>query len=100
MIADHVNACSEARRDDAAAFVIARWLSLAAAPTFAIMALLTGVIGGGAPDMLCSAGQGASPLSGMVPMYLLMSAFHCAAWLRLISGRRGGARRPESRKAA
>ena len=26
-----------------------RWLSLAAAPTFAIMALLTAVLGGGAP---------------------------------------------------
>ena len=27
----------------------------------------------------------ASPLSGMVPMYLLMSAFHSAPWLKLIS---------------
>jgi hypothetical protein len=27
-------------------------------------------------------------LGGMVPMYLLMSAFHSAAWLRLISERR------------
>jgi hypothetical protein len=64
------------------------WLRLAATPTFAIMALLTGVVGGGAPDMLCSAGQGASPLSGMAPMYLLMSAFHVGPWLRLIPGRR------------
>ena len=67
-------------------------LSLAAAPTFAIMALLTSVLGGGAPDVLCSAAQ-ASPLTGMAPMYLLMSAFHAAPWLKLISGRRGGARR-------
>ena len=58
------------------------WLSLAAAPTFAIMALLT--LAGGAPDMLCSA----SPLTGMVPMYLLMSAFHSAPWLKLASRRR------------
>jgi hypothetical protein len=65
------------------------WLGLAAAPTFAIMALLTGVLGGGAPDVLCSAAPGASPLSGMVPMYLLMSAFHCAPWLTLISAWRG-----------
>jgi hypothetical protein len=65
---------------------LARWLSLAAAPTFAAMALLTHVPGG-APDMICSA-AGASPLSGMVPMYLLMSAFHLAPWLKLISGRR------------
>ena len=34
------------------------------------------------PDMICSAGQDASPLTGMVPMYLLMSAFHLAPWLR------------------
>ena len=65
----------------------AGWLGLAAAPTFAIMALLTGV-GGSPPDMLCSAAPDASPLSGMVPMYLLMSAFHSAPWLKLISGRR------------
>ena len=70
----------------------AGWLSLAAAPTFAIMALLTG-LGGGPPDMLCSAAHEASPLSGMVPMYLLMSAFHSAPWLKLISRRRSGARR-------
>jgi hypothetical protein len=63
--------------------MIADWLSLAAAPTFAVMALLTGVFGGGAPDMLCSAAHG-WPLGGMVPMYLLMSAFHLAPWLRLI----------------
>ncbi|HXQ04353.1 MAG TPA: hypothetical protein VN831_06310 [Bradyrhizobium sp.] len=68
----------------------AGWLGLAAAPTFAIMALLTGV-GGGPPDMLCSAAPDASPLSGMVPMYLLMSAFHSAPWLKLISGRRKAA---------
>jgi len=73
---------------------IAGWLSLAAAPTFAVMALLTGVLGGGAPDMLCSAAHGASPLSGMVPMYLLMSAFHSAPWLKLIaSGWLMGSRR-------
>ena len=70
---------------NAAALGAADWLCLAAAPTFAIMALLTGVLGGGLPNMLCSAAQDASPLSGMVPMYLLMSAFHSAPWLRLIS---------------
>ncbi len=71
----------------------ADWLGLAAAPTFAMMALLTGVLGGGPSDMLCQAAQDASPLSGMVPMYVLMSAFHVAPWLKLISGRRAGARR-------
>ena len=68
-----------------AAIGAADWLYLAAAPTFAIMALLTGVFGG-APDVLCSA-AGASPFGGMVPMYLLMSAFHLAPWLKLIAGR-------------
>ncbi len=75
---------------DAAALGAADWLSLAAAPTFAIMALLTGILGGGPPDMPCSA---ASPLAGMVPMYLLMSAFHSAPWLKFVSSRRSGARR-------
>jgi hypothetical protein len=60
-----------------------RWLSLAAAPTFAIMALFTAMAGGGASDILCSAS--ASPFGGMIPMYLLMSAFHSAPWLRLIT---------------
>ena len=66
-------------------------LCLAAAPTFAIMALLTAVLGGGPLDMLCS-GTDASPLTGMVPMYVLMSAFHSAPWLRLICGRRRATR--------
>ena len=61
-----------------------RFLSLAAAPTFAIMALLSAIPAGGAPDVLCSA-AGASVLRGMIPMYLLMSAFHAAPWLKLIS---------------
>ena len=70
-----------------AALGAADLLCLAAAPTFAIMALLT-VLGGSPPDMICSAAQDASPLSGMVSMYLLMSGFHSAPWLKLISSRR------------
>jgi hypothetical protein len=70
-----------------------RLLSLAAAPTFAIMALLTAVPGGSAPDMLCSAVHHASPLGGMVPMYLLMSAFHVRPWLQLAFGQCGAPRR-------
>lgn len=58
-------------------------LALAAAPSFAILALLTGVLEERAPDIICSAAH-ASRLSGMIPMYLLMSVFHLAPWLRLI----------------
>jgi hypothetical protein len=68
------------------------WLGLAAAPTFAVMALLTGLLGSGAPELLCSTAH-ASPLTGMVPMYLLMSAFHSSPWLKLVSGRRSSIRR-------
>ena len=72
----------QATRRNAAALRAADGLALAASPTFAIMALLTGVRGGPA-EMLCSPAH-ASPLSGMVTMYLLMSAFHAAPWLKLI----------------
>jgi hypothetical protein len=73
------------------------WLSLAAAPTFAIMALLTGVLGDG--QMICSTAPDASPLSGMAAMYLLMSAFHLPCWLKLISRRRSVAFRPSREPA-
>jgi len=69
----------------------ADWLGFAAAPTFAIMALLTGM-SGGPPDILCSATQHASPLGGMAPMYLLMSAFHSGPWVKLLASWRAGER--------
>ncbi len=69
----------------AAARVAADWLCLAVTPALAIVALLT-AFAGGQPDALCAAMQHASPLSGMVPMYLLMRAFHAAPWLKLIHG--------------
>ena len=72
----------------AGGFGVPQWICLAAMPTFALMALVTSVHGNGAHDMLCAASQGASPLNGMTFMYLLMSAFHSAPWLKLISGRR------------
>ncbi|MEN3349555.1 MAG: hypothetical protein V7632_3190 [Bradyrhizobium sp.] len=59
----------------------ARTLSLAAAPTFAVMAVLAAA----APaDVLCIGMQEPFSLGGMVPMYALMSAFHLAPWLRLV----------------
>jgi len=91
----HANSTGGASCDDegaAASLGIAKWLCLAATPTFAIMALVTGVLGEGPMDMPGSAGHG-PPLSGMVPMYLLMSAFHSAAWLKLVARRRSSARR-------
>jgi hypothetical protein len=68
----------------AAASGAANYLCLAAAPTFAVMALLTGVSSGPA-DMLCAAGHGTSAWNGMAAMYALMSAFHAAPWLKLIT---------------
>jgi hypothetical protein len=70
------------------------WLGLAAAPTFAAMAILTGVAGADA-DVMCSAAHGASSLGGMAPMYALMSAFHAAPWVKLMSRSGAPARRCE-----
>ena len=69
-----------------AARVAADWLRLAATPTFAVMALLT-ALGGGRPEFLCAAMPHASPLRGMILMYLLMSAFHAGPWLKLMGAR-------------
>jgi hypothetical protein len=55
----------------------ARALSLAAAPTFAAMALASALAGPG--EALCTA----SPFGGMAAMYLLMGVFHAGPWLRL-----------------
>jgi len=85
MMAARREASAYAGGGNVAAFGVADGLSLAAAPTFAVMALLTGVFGGGPMDLLCAAAQDASPLSGMAPMYVLMSAFHLTPWLRLIT---------------
>ncbi len=65
----------------------ADWLGLAAAPAFAVMALLTATLGSGPADILCSAAHGGLPIGGMVPMYVLMSAVHSPLWLRLIGAR-------------
>ncbi len=59
----------------------ARWLALAAAPSFAAMAWITA-----ASPALCLSDPGPLPLDGMAAMYLLMSLFHLPPWLRLVSG--------------
>ena len=61
------------------------WLGLAAAPTFAAMAMLTMVLGDGGMTAICSAAH--APLNGMAPMYLLMSLFHAGPWVKLAAGR-------------
>ena len=74
------------RKERQAARAAADWLCLAAAPTFASMALVTGIFDGGPQDMFCAAHH-VSSVGGMVWMYLLMSAFHSTPWLKLISNR-------------
>jgi hypothetical protein len=72
------------RRDDkkaVAASAIARWLHLAAAPTFAVMAMSMLVLDGGSPSALCG-GAGGFALNGMAPMYFLMGLFHLTPWLK------------------
>lgn len=66
----------------------AGWLGLAAAPTFAAMALATALADDGGMRILCADAAGGSPLTGMATMYLLMSAFHLPPWLKRL-GRRG-----------
>ena len=68
-------------------------LCLAATPTFAIMALLSAIFSDGTADMLCAADH-ASMLTGMVPMYVLMSVFHASPWLKLVFGRRAWSQGP------
>ena len=67
----------------------ADWLCLAATPSFAIMALLSGISSAGLPG-ICGTMHSSSPLGGMTGMYLLMSAFHSTPWLHLLTaaGRR------------
>ena len=74
------------------ALTTAKWLRLAAAPVFTIMALLTVVLDSGLPNALCLT-AGSLRLNGMAPMYLLMAVFHSAPWLKLISKRRNLAQR-------
>jgi hypothetical protein len=75
------------RRCPAAASGAAGWLGLAAAPAFAVMALLTSMPGGGM-DAICMTGHGASPLNGMATMYVLVSVFNSSPWLNRIFRRR------------
>jgi len=60
-----------------------RWLSLAAAPSFVVLALLNHNQAG--VPAFCAAVPAGSPLSGMVPMYVLMCVVHITPWLTLLN---------------
>ena len=70
----------------------AGWLSLAASPTFALMAGIPAI---GSPSMaMCSATPAWGAFNDMALMYLLMSLFHLTPWLRLVSRRFAAPHRP------
>lgn len=69
---------SGAVRGEAVLRRLACGLALAAAPAFAVMALLAAA---DPAAMLCAGG--ASPLNGMATMYALMALFHLRPWIEL-----------------
>ena len=69
---------------DAAGTPAASLLSLAAAPTFVVMALWSAVAGAPA-GMMCGSGDRGLSLDGMAAMYALMSVLHLSPWLTLLS---------------
>ncbi|MCJ8054690.1 hypothetical protein GB928_006930 [Shinella curvata] len=58
-----------------------RWPALAASPTFALMALVSAL--DVSQMSICGTGANPSPLGSMTVMYLLMTLFHLAPWLKL-----------------
>lgn len=65
-----------ARTHDASTCVLAKWLGLAATPTFVLMAFWSAWFRS-QPAM-----HGLSAMGKMTLMYLLMSLFHLSPWLR------------------
>jgi hypothetical protein len=83
-------ACREtASGRGAAAFLAEDRLALAAAPTFAVMALLNAVAAADPAAVICSA-AGLSPVQGMLAMYVLMAVFHLHPWLKIARAYRSG----------
>lgn len=65
------------------AAAIVRSLHLAATPTFAVMAVFSGLSGHAASAMWCTM-PGAGPgMDGMTLMYVLMALFHAGSWITL-----------------
>lgn len=79
------SATAKMRSGETVAIGAAGWLSLAATPVFAVMALLNAMSADGRPAALCSQAGLPSLLTGMGPMYLLMATFHLHPWLRFMS---------------
>jgi hypothetical protein len=80
-----------ALRGDAAGSPAASLLSLAAAPTFVVMALWS-LVAGAPAEMMCGSGGSASSPKDMAAMYALMSVFHLPPWLALLFTRRTGSK--------
>lgn len=88
---------TEARKKDAAVRQMANaasWLSLAAAPTFALMAWIAAT--NASRISICSLAPEMLPVDPMALMYLLMSIFHIAPWLKLFSGRLSAVQPPHN----
>lgn len=82
LVSNAADSC--ATRGDEARTIAVNLLSLAATPTFVVMALWS-TFSDGPAEMMCSSGGSALSLSGMAAMYALMGVFHVAPWLTLLS---------------
>jgi hypothetical protein len=83
------SAASKSGAQDWQARGAAGWLSLAASPTFALMAWAAA--NHAPPIALCSSGSSILPIDGMTTMYGLMSLFHLTPWLKFASASNGRA---------
>lgn len=78
------SAVDESRTGPWPAHGAVRWLALAAAPTFALMAWIAAT---DASAMALCTSSSLLPVDGMTAMYLLMSLFHLPPWLKLATPR-------------